>query len=81
MFQDFLNPTEVVPLLSVWCNLRDGFGKKIWATHYDVELAGKPVKAIPFNEFKEHSKNIESLWRKAAKIAASNIIEELYPVQ
>jgi hypothetical protein len=81
VLKDIFNGSRVVPLLGVWCNLVDAYVKKLWLAHHDVEVAGSPVKAVPLKEFPENAKNIENLWRSAAKIAVDNILGELYPVK
>jgi len=68
---------DLVPALSVTCDISDSRGKVLWRDKDRVSLLESPVKPIPREKLMTNPKVIEDAWRVAAKQIAENILEKL----
>jgi len=77
----FSTPTtlssNLLPVLSVMCDITDSRGKILWRDEDSVSLLESPAHSVPRDKLLTNPKVIEDAWRVAAKQIAKNIVEKL----
>ena len=69
--------SNLVPVLSVECNMADASGKTVWSASDRLLSLGNPVEARPGEQLRNDPRAVEGVLRAAAKHVAASIVKEL----
>jgi len=69
--------SDVVPLLSIKCELKDETGRVIWSASDRLLPLGNPVKPISIKDMYPNPKAMEDAWREAARAVARYVAQRL----
>lgn len=68
---------DLLPILSVKCELTDASGNVIWTSNRRILTLGNPVEGISLEELTGNPKAIENSWRLASRDIAVKMIESM----
>jgi hypothetical protein len=71
------NWVDVVPILSLVCEMVGTTGKVLWRAEAKTTPLGNPVEAIPAEQLRKNPKDIEDAWRRAARHIAEHMVKTL----
>ena len=69
--------SDLVPIVSIKCELVDANGKVIWSANDMTNALGNPAKGRTPDEFRADPKLIEESWRIAAKSIMADIVSHM----